>query len=421
MPSRSRDASFVEFVAAHRQLLVGAAYLMFGGQRRAEDVVEASLAQLYLAWPPGPAGPDASPLASALHRVLYASPGRLVQPWQRGTRIELVDSSNGRPMLPAGIVTDLAHLRPDQRRVIILERFVQLRRAEIAMVIGVDLRSVHSLADEAMTSLATQEAERRSDSRLEAELREAAQFTGRPGSPGSASAAVADLGHGQSLVRRRLLRQVLVAGALVLTVVVGITQIIPIVESRHQVSLPAEHNEPRGPVPSPARSAAACNVDEASCRVEVARQWRTQMSALTSSYVDPDHHYFSGFTYSDDRLYQSDSFWSGRGGALGFDMSRVREGATDVYVQIATSQKFALTCGQRTHRQCHGRQYLSGNTLWLTDSTRVSDGLEIQYAPTEDQIITVVARNTSKGHALEVSLSELVELVQDPRLQLPVI
>ena len=58
------------------------------------------------------------------------------------------------------------------------------------------------------------------------------------------------------------------------------------------------------------------------------------------------------------------SFWAGDGGALAFEMFRLDKGATEVYVQIATSRKFAVRCGTTTHQHClalriHGRQPLS--------------------------------------------------------------
>ena len=45
----------------------------------------------------------------------------------------------------------------------------------------------------------------------------------------------------------------------------------------------------------------------------------------------------------------------------------------------------------------------------------------VQHRPDGDQVVTVVARNTTKGEVLDVTRADLIELVQDPRLRLPVI
>ena len=45
--------------------------------------------------------------------------------------------------------------------------------------------------------------------------------------------------------------------------------------------------------------------------------------------------------------------------------------------------------------------------------------MEVQYKPNGDQVITAIARNTSKGRVLDLSTSDLIDLVQDPRLRLP--
>jgi hypothetical protein len=140
---------------------------------------------------------------------------------------------------------------------------------------------------------------------------------------------------------------------------------------------------------------------------------------VAGSYVDPEHRYFSGYTFSYDLLYDSAAFWNGGGGALGLDLFRLREGSTEIYLQIATSEQFAIKCGRLTQRSCDVMRFMDGNVFTLSDSTRLSDGLEVQYSPNGDQVITVVARNRSRGQALDVTRAQLIELVQDPRLRLP--
>ena len=85
------------------------------------------------------------------------------------------------------------------------------------------------------------------------------------------------------------------------------------------------------------------------------------MAEVATSHLDPQGKYFSGFGYSYDSRYDTPSFWSGQGGALAFEMFRLDKGATEVYLQVATSRKFAVRCGATTHQKClrfrlHGRQ-----------------------------------------------------------------
>jgi hypothetical protein len=56
--------------------------------------------------------------------------------------------------------------------------------------------------------------------------------------------------------------------------------------------------------------------------------------------------------------------------------------------------------------------------MQLSLSNTVTEGVEVQYRPS-GQVITVIARNTTGGKTFDVTSAELVELVQDPRLQLP--
>ena len=51
----------------------------------------------------------------------------------------------------------------------------------------------------------------------------------------------------------------------------------------------------------------------------------------------------------------------GSGGALAFEMFRLDDGATEVYVQIATSRRTAVRCGETTGRTCHGQTFLDGD------------------------------------------------------------
>jgi hypothetical protein len=143
------------------------------------------------------------------------------------------------------------------------------------------------------------------------------------------------------------------------------------------------------------------------------------MSEVAQSHLDPTGEYFSGFGYLYDSRYNTTSFWSGGGGALALQMYRLDKGATEVYLQVATSRKFALRCGASTHQECLSLRLMDGNSYLVTDSTLRRRGIEVQYSPNGDEVITVIARNTQRGQILEISRGDLIKLVQDERIHLP--
>ena len=143
------------------------------------------------------------------------------------------------------------------------------------------------------------------------------------------------------------------------------------------------------------------------------------MAEVATSQLDPQGKYFSGFGYGYTARYDTPSFWSGQGGALAFEMFRLNKGATEVYVQIATGRKFAVPCGATTHQRCMSLRFMDGNRYLLTDSTVADGGIEVQYCPRGDEVITVIARNTQRGKTLDIGSGDLIKLVQDDRLHLP--
>lgn len=143
------------------------------------------------------------------------------------------------------------------------------------------------------------------------------------------------------------------------------------------------------------------------------------MAAVAQSYLDPTGEYFSGFGYYYNNRYDTPSFWSGHGGALAFQIFRLDKGATEVYLQVATSRKFAVRCGATTHQECLSLRLMDGNSYLVTESTLRRRGIEVQYSPNGDEVITVIARNTQRGRILEISRGDLIKLVQDERIHLP--
>ena len=146
--------------------------------------------------------------------------------------------------------------------------------------------------------------------------------------------------------------------------------------------------------------------------------WRSDMAEIAESHIDPTGRYFSAVGYAYDTRSDTPTIWTRQGGALAFQLFRPDGGATEVYVQIATAQRYAVRCGATTGHQCLTQRFMDGNRFHLT-STSVRQGIEVQYNPNGDQVITAIARNTSKGRVLDLSTSDLIDLVQDPRLRLP--
>jgi hypothetical protein len=88
-----------------------------------------------------------------------------------------------------------------------------------------------------------------------------------------------------------------------------------------------------------------------------------------------------------------------------------------VYLQIATEEKFAISCGGLTAQQCSSEEFMDGNRLTLTDSATTRWGIEVQYSPGE--VTTVAAFDVGEGRPLTVGSGDLVRLVQDQRPHLP--
>ena len=76
------------------------------------------------------------------------------------------------------------------------------------------------------------------------------------------------------------------------------------------------------------------------------------MAEVAESHIDPTGRYFSAVGYAYDTRSDTPTIWTPQGGALAFQLFRPGDGATEVYVQIATSQKYAVRCGATTKNTC---------------------------------------------------------------------
>jgi DNA-directed RNA polymerase specialized sigma24 family protein len=397
--SAIRDQQYAAVVNRERPLIHATAYLLTGDPAQADRLVQLAFAQLYERWPK-----VRNPQVEMFRAVVDAARSTVQLPWEPHARVELID---GPQPLPATepIVADLQALRYDQRVAIVLERYAEFPIVQIAEILERPVHVVPFLVRQAQAALADEHPERADHDALAQELREAIPYDVR-----EPHSSAEDLAHGQRLARRRWLQRGSAAAAAVLLIIVAVGLLLP-------TRQPVPQAAPSVPISTP--SSRDCHTAAAACRSQILLKWRSEMAQVAASHLDPKGRYFSGFGYAYDSRYDMPSFWSGQGGALAFEMFRLPKGATEVYIQVATSDKFAVRCGATTHQRCLSFHSMDGNSYLVTDSTLADAGIEIQYWPTDDEVITVIARNSHRGAVLEISSGDLIKLVQDERLRLP--
>lgn len=405
MTSLTRDRDYATFVEDERALLQRCAYLLAGRRDAADELVQATLADLYARW-----RHVRDPRLVAL-RLLYTTDLGALPAWSPRARFELVDSRPAHePVDP--LVTVLGHLSARQRMVVVLEWVARVPRVEMAAVLDSSVETVADVARDARSALVRQAPELADDAVLVARLDAAVPAEMR------AARRYDDLTHGQELVRRRWLRRAgIVAAALVLLVLVA-TQLRPTTQT------PASGPSPSVPVVTPTVTVTPspttpCDRRLRTCQASLTRAWRATVFEVVADYLDPEGSYFNASSYY--ARDETDDLWTTKQGALAMEVFKVGDGggSTEVYVQIATSRAYAPRCGEATGNACASIRFLDGNRFVLSDGLDTNDGLEGQYRPDGTQVITVVARNTASGRPLDISRGDLVRMLQDTRLRLP--
>jgi hypothetical protein len=406
-----RDEEYAVVVERERPLLQACAYLLTADEDRADRLVQLVLARMYERW-----DDVRRPRVEALRGLVSTSPHDPMLPWDTGPRIQLIDGGPP-PVSAPPIVADLQRLPSDQRAVIVLERYAELPSVQIAEVCGRTVDEVLVLARVARAALGANHPDRAHDAALAEELREAVPLNRRTAYDGAD-----DLDHGRHLVLRRWLRRGL---AVAVAAVLIVTGVVFLVTDRPSAPVAAPPAPPAASTPTPTPVTATCDTTDPLCRGEILRLWRAEMAVVVGSYLDPNGEYFSGYGYRYDARYDDPGFWSGQGGALAFEMFRMGKGpttgATTVYVQVATSRREAVRCGATIGRTCVRQRFLDGNFFNLTNTVHVGQGMEVQHRPTGQHVITVIARNTTKGLEYDIPRGDLLRLVQDRRLRLPAI
>jgi DNA-directed RNA polymerase specialized sigma24 family protein len=394
-----RDEEYAAVAERERSLMVATAYLLTGDPVQAERVVQRVLAELYGRWPK-----VTQPRLDGIRAVVHTARAPVQLPWENRQRVELIDGPAAKPTRDP-IVADLGSLTYQQRAAVVLECYAGLAIEEIAQILNRHLDDVPILAQQARVLLTAGHPGRSSDETLKQELTDAVPHDLRESHSGAD-----DLAHGRELSRRRLIHRGSAALAAVVLVVAAAILFVPRAPQTPQ-------SAPSAPIAT--ASSQGCDPSSATCRSMILLRWRSRMVEVASSHLDPTGKYFSGFGYAYDSRYDTPGFWTGQGGALAFEMFRLDKGATEVYLQIATSRKFAVRCGATTHQQCLRFFFMDGNSYLVTDSRLADSGIEVQYSPKGDEVITVIARNTQRGKMLDISTGDLINLVQDDRLRLP--
>ena len=152
-----RDEEFTAYLHARQPNLLRTAYLLTGDRHQAEDVLQNSLAKLYLAWDKVR---DANSVDAYVRRIMVNENNSL---WRRGwkkrefTPEHLPEPSPHRDEYDEGNSAELWRvvqtLPPKARAVVVLRYYEQLSESETADVLGISVGTVKSQCSRALSAL----------------------------------------------------------------------------------------------------------------------------------------------------------------------------------------------------------------------------------------------------------------------------
>ena len=152
-----RDAEFTEYLNARQPSLLRTAYLLTGDRHQAEDILQTSLAKLYLAWHKVN---DRSSVDAYVRRIMVNENNSL---WRRGWKKREYAAEQlpeGDPHhdsydegLGAALWEVVQTLPPKARAVVVLRYYEQLSETETADVLGISVGTVKSQCSRALASL----------------------------------------------------------------------------------------------------------------------------------------------------------------------------------------------------------------------------------------------------------------------------
>lgn len=151
----ARDTEFSDYVAQRRPVMYRTAYLLCGDPHRAEDIVQAALVKVYLAWTRVSRADSVD--AYVRRTVVNAHLDDIRRPWRRERTVAEV--GDGIAAQPLGVEesealwTALRALPPGQRRVVVLRHYWGLSVEETAADLGISTGTVKSQTADALANL----------------------------------------------------------------------------------------------------------------------------------------------------------------------------------------------------------------------------------------------------------------------------
>lgn len=151
----SRDAEFTQFVASRQAHLRRVAYALCGDRHRAEDLLQTSLAKLYVAWPR--IKHDSGEEAYVRRIMVRANIDDSRRPWRRERATDDLGDRANPDELPVeermALFEALQALPVQQRKVVILRHWLGLSVKETAVELGLSEGTVKSHSHRGLTAL----------------------------------------------------------------------------------------------------------------------------------------------------------------------------------------------------------------------------------------------------------------------------
>jgi RNA polymerase sigma-70 factor (sigma-E family) len=155
-PTPTRDEEFSAYMAARQPSLMRTAYLLTGNQHQAEDLVQTSLAKLYLAWD---RVHDRESIDGYVRRILVNENNSL---WRRAWKrrevaTDRLPEAATRDTYDEGrssALWDIVQTLPRKARaVVVLRYYEELTEAETADLLGISIGTVKSQTSRALAAL----------------------------------------------------------------------------------------------------------------------------------------------------------------------------------------------------------------------------------------------------------------------------
>ncbi len=159
--TRAKDDEFTAYLHARQPSLLRTAYLLTGDRNHAEDILQTSLAKLYLAWDKVR---DRDSVDAYVRRIMVNENNSM---WRRGwkkrefaTEVEVLNSGVDREVRDDydegtndALWQVVQSLPPKARAVVVLRYYEQLSEAETADVLGISVGTVKSQCSRALAAL----------------------------------------------------------------------------------------------------------------------------------------------------------------------------------------------------------------------------------------------------------------------------